>query len=59
MEYWERRHELEADVISPEEAIKSGLSAEGGPVVLVETADSGRPSASIRAEPSLSWQRIR
>ena len=55
MEYWHRRHELEADVISPEEAIGRGLSAEGGPVVLVETADcagggaAGDSVASLRA----------
>ena len=55
MEYWERRHELEADVISPKEAIGRGLSAEDGPVVLVETADcagggaAGDSVASLRA----------
>ena len=55
MEYWQRRNELEADVISPEKAIQQGLSAKGGPVVLVETADcagggaAGDSVASLRA----------
>ena len=38
-EYWERRFELEAEALTPLDAIAEGLKTEGGPVVLVETAD--------------------
>ena len=38
-EYWERRFELEAEALTPLDAIAEGLKIEGGPVVLVETAD--------------------
>ena len=37
--YWERRCELEPDVLTPEEAIRKSESIEDGPVLLVETAD--------------------
>jgi microcystin degradation protein MlrC len=38
-QYWSRRFDLEPEVLSPREAIVRGLKAEGGPVLLVETAD--------------------
>jgi len=38
-EYWHRRHELEPALLSPAEAVAAGLQTEGGPVILVETAD--------------------
>ena len=53
--YWRARHELEAAAVSPAEAIRSGLAVDGGPVVLVETADcagggaSGDSVATLRA----------
>lgn len=37
--YWERRFDLDPPVHSPAEAIRLGLALEGGPVLLVETAD--------------------
>ncbi len=37
--YWERRFDLDPDVFAPAEAIRRGLEVEGGPVLLVETAD--------------------
>ena len=37
--YWNRRHDLEPATFSPAEAISQGLAVEGGPVILVETAD--------------------
>jgi len=37
--YWELRHALEPEVHAPREAIARGLEVEGGPVLLVETAD--------------------
>ena len=37
--YWARRHDLEPDIFSPAQAIERGLAVEGGPVILVETAD--------------------
>lgn len=37
--YWDIRRELEPKVCPPEEAIARGLEIEGGPVLLVETAD--------------------
>jgi microcystin degradation protein MlrC len=37
--YWERRFDLDPPVFTPEEAIRRGLHLEGGPVLLVETAD--------------------
>jgi microcystin degradation protein MlrC len=39
LRYWDRRHDLEPEMLSPEEAIAKGLRIEGGPVILVETAD--------------------
>ncbi|MSS70860.1 MAG: M81 family peptidase [Candidatus Latescibacteria bacterium] len=38
-QYWARRFDLEPEVLPPREAIARGLQVEGGPVVLVETAD--------------------
>ncbi len=38
-EYWQRRHELEPELLTPAEAVAAGLQTEGGPVLLVETAD--------------------
>ena len=37
--YWDRRHDLEPETFTPAEAISRGLEVEGGPVILVETAD--------------------
>ena len=37
--YWEIRQTLEPEVHTPEEAIARGLEVEGGPVLLIETAD--------------------
>lgn len=37
--YWSHRHALEPTTYSPEEAIDLGMRKEGGPVLLVETAD--------------------
>lgn len=37
--YWQCRFELEPEIIPPQEAVARGLAVEGGPVVLVETAD--------------------
>jgi microcystin degradation protein MlrC len=37
--YWNRRFELEPNVMTPCEAIAAGLEVDGGPVLLVETAD--------------------
>jgi microcystin degradation protein MlrC len=37
--YWERRFDLDPPVFTPAEAIRRGLAIEGGPVLLVETAD--------------------
>ena len=39
MQYWQQRFELEPPVISPAAAIQDGLKIDGGPVLLVETAD--------------------
>ncbi|MBG86043.1 MAG: hypothetical protein CMO80_03975 [Verrucomicrobiales bacterium] len=37
--YWAKRFDMEPEVFTPAEAIKRGLAIEGGPVLLVETAD--------------------
>jgi microcystin degradation protein MlrC len=37
--YWDRRFELDPPVFTPAEAIRQGLAIEGGPMLLVETAD--------------------
>ncbi|WP_439623952.1 M81 family metallopeptidase [Gemmata sp.] len=37
--YWERRFDLDPPIHSPAEAIARGLAVDGGPVLLVETAD--------------------
>ena len=37
--YWERRHDLEPEMFAPGDAIGQGLEIDGGPVILVETAD--------------------
>jgi microcystin degradation protein MlrC len=37
--YWDRRFDLEPPVFSPEAAIRLGEAVEGGPVLLIETAD--------------------
>lgn len=53
--YWAIRFELEPKVLTPEQAIAEGLQIEGGPVLLVETADcsgggaAGDSIASLRA----------
>ncbi|MFV2068662.1 MAG: M81 family metallopeptidase, partial [Pirellulales bacterium] len=53
--YWRRRHDLEPEVHSPQQAIQLGESIEGGPVLLVETADccgggaAGDSVASLKA----------
>ena len=58
--YWNARRELEPAVYTPADAINRGLEAEGGPVLLVETADcvgggaSGDSVATLRALLELS-----
>ena len=53
--YWDVRSELEPEVFTPEQAIHAGLDVEGGPVLLVETADccgggaAGDSVATLRA----------
>ncbi|MHC4878620.1 MAG: M81 family metallopeptidase [Planctomycetota bacterium] len=53
-EYWDRRFELEPDLLTPDAAVQAGLSEEGQ-VLLVETADccgggaAGDSIASLRA----------
>jgi microcystin degradation protein MlrC len=55
VEYWARRFDLEADALTPDVAIAQGLQVQGGPVVLVETADcagggaAGDSVATLRA----------
>ena len=38
-QYWEKRFAFQANTLSPREAIRRGSQLEGGPVLLVETAD--------------------
>lgn len=38
--YWQRRFDLEADVITPSDAIQRGLKIDGDPVLLAEVADT-------------------
>jgi len=53
--YWQKRFELEPPVFLPAEAIRRGLAIDGGPVLLVETADccgggaAGDSAASLKA----------
>ena len=53
--YWERRFDLVPSMYEPAEAVAEGLRIEGGPVLLVETADTcgggaaGDSVASLRA----------
>lgn len=55
MMYWSRRFDLEPTLFSPIEAIARGLRIDGGPVLLVETADccgggaAGDSIATLRA----------
>ena len=37
--YWEKRVELQPETVSPADAVRRGLQAKCGPVLLVETAD--------------------
>lgn len=37
--YWDRRHDLEPETFKPVDAIARGMAVDGGPVILVETAD--------------------
>jgi len=37
--YWDRRHDLEPKTLTPADAIAKGMQIDGGPVILVETAD--------------------
>ncbi|MBM81868.1 MAG: hypothetical protein CMJ78_14935 [Planctomycetaceae bacterium] len=37
--YWDRRHDLEPETMSPAAAIAKGMEVDGGPVILVECAD--------------------
>ena len=61
--YWDLRFELEGEAHTPAEAIAEGLEIEGGPVVLVETADccgggaAGDSVATLRAliEQGAQW----
>jgi microcystin degradation protein MlrC len=54
-QYWSRRFDLEPEVLPPREAIARGLRVDGGPVLLVETADccgggaAGDSVATLRA----------
>lgn len=54
-EYWEKRHELVPAVHQPDEAVAEGMRIAGGPVLLVEAADTcgggaaGDSVASLRA----------
>jgi microcystin degradation protein MlrC len=53
--YWDRRFDLDPPVFTPEEAIRRVLQIEGGPVLVVETADccgggaAGDSVATLRA----------
>ena len=53
--YWERRFDLVPSMYEPAEAVSQGLLVEGGPILLVETADtcgggaSGDSPASLKA----------
>lgn len=53
--YWQSREALEQPLMSPDAAIRKGLEIDGGPVLLIETADcagggaAGDSIASIRA----------
>ena len=53
--YWQRRFDFEPEVHEPAEAIRLGAKVDGGPVVLVETADccgggaAGDSIATLRA----------
>ncbi|MDP6776110.1 MAG: M81 family metallopeptidase [Candidatus Latescibacteria bacterium] len=53
--YWARRFDLEPEVHTPADAIARGLGVDGGPVLLVETADccgggaAGDSVATLRA----------
>ena len=38
-ELWQRRHEFEPEILAVEEGVRRGLAIEGGPVLLVDTAD--------------------
>ena len=38
-DFWRRRADIEPSLFSPEAAVRRGLEAEGGPVILVEAAD--------------------
>ncbi len=37
--YWNNRHELQPYTLKPSDAISRGMAMEGGPILLVETAD--------------------
>jgi microcystin degradation protein MlrC len=37
--YWDRRFELDPPVLTPAAAVRHGLAVDGGPILLVETAD--------------------
>ncbi len=37
--YWSKRHQLEPELFEPKEAVIHGQSVNGGPILLVETAD--------------------
>lgn len=55
LQYWDLRFELEPQTYTPREAVAQGLKIEGGPVVLVETADccgggaAGDSGATLKA----------
>jgi microcystin degradation protein MlrC len=38
-QYWDKRLELEPNVVTPEEALRLSRTIDGGPILLVETAD--------------------
>ena len=55
MQYWNCRNALEPPLHTPEDAVREGLSVDGGPIVLIETADccgggaAGDSVASLKA----------
>lgn len=63
-QYWEQRFALEPKLFLPTEAIIEGMKLEGGPILLVETADcsgggaAGDSVASLRALLELNPSRL-
>jgi microcystin degradation protein MlrC len=53
-EYWDARHELEPETHLPAAAINQGLAIDGGPILLVETADCAGGGAAGDSVATLS-----